>query len=126
MSIDIPPDQINQNTSQLLNSLEQGSTLPAEWYTDLAIFAREKSSIFRHMWQYVGLAEQVTKPGDFFTCTLADVPLIITRDEEGTLRALINVCRHRGAEIVMQECGQRKSLQCHYHAWTYNLKGELQ
>lgn len=115
----------SQNQSELLASFEQGYTLPADWYTDPRIFTQEKSRIFRCAWQYVGLVEQVKQPGDFFTCTLGDVPLIITRDEEGTLQALVNVCRHRGSELVLEECGHRKTLQCHYHAWTYNLDGTL-
>ncbi len=115
----------NISDMQLRESLAQGYTLPADWYTDPAFFAREKARIFRHNWQYVGLIEQVTQPGDFFTCTLGDVPLVITRDELGTLRAFINVCRHRGSELVLQACGNRKTLQCHYHAWTYNLDGTL-
>jgi choline monooxygenase len=115
----------SSDQSSLLAALEQGSTLPAAWYTDPLMFAREKARIFRHAWQYVGLTEQVAQAGDFFTCTPGDVPLVITRDEAGTLRALVNVCRHRGSELVLQACGNRKTLQCHYHAWTYNLDGTL-
>ncbi len=111
--------------TNLRESLEQGYTLPAPWYTDPALFTREKARIFHRNWQYVGLTEQVTQPGDFFTCTLGDVPLVVTRDEAGTLRAFINVCRHRGSELVLQACGNRKTLQCHYHAWTYKLDGTL-
>lgn len=125
MTTGITSEHLNQPSFSLLDSLEQGYTLPADWYTGPHIFAQEKSRIFRRTWQYIGLAEQVAQPGAFFTCRLADVPLIIIRDEEGELRALVNVCRHRGSEVVLQECGQRTSLQCHYHAWTYNLKGEL-
>lgn len=125
MSTYFNPELANADSPALLQALEQGFTLPASWYTDPLVFAREKARIFRRNWQYVGLVEQVATPGAFFTCTLGDVPLIILRDEEGVLRALVNVCRHRGAEVVLQACGQRTSLQCHYHAWTYNLRGEL-
>jgi phenylpropionate dioxygenase-like ring-hydroxylating dioxygenase large terminal subunit len=105
--------------------LEKGYTLPAEWYTDPAVFAREKARIFRRSWQYVGLTEQVARPGDFFTATLGDVPVVTLRGEEGQIRAFANVCRHRGSQLVLAECGSRKTLQCHYHAWTYNLDGTL-
>jgi phenylpropionate dioxygenase-like ring-hydroxylating dioxygenase large terminal subunit len=111
--------------TRLRDSLEQGYTLPAEWYTDLALFSREKARIFHKSWQYVGMTGQVAQPGDFFTCTLGDVPIVVTRDESGTLRAFINICRHRGSELVLQPCGNRKTFQCHYHAWTYNLDGSL-
>lgn len=123
-----PADSTTSNllsNTNLCDSLEQGYTLPATWYTDPAFFTREKARIFQRSWQYVGLTEQVMQPGDFFTCTLGDVPLVVTRDETGKLRALINVCRHRGSELVLQACGNRKTLQCHYHAWTYKLDGTL-
>lgn len=123
MSTPLPANQMNQ--SALLTSLEQGYTLPADWYTDPLRFVQERACIFRRSWQYIGLVEQVSQPGDFFTCTLGNVPVVVTRDADGQLHALINVCRHRGSELVLQECGTRKTLQCHYHAWTYNLDGTL-
>lgn len=110
---------------RLRTSLEQGYTLPASWYLDSAIFAQETSRIFRRTWQYAGLTEQVKQPGDFFISTSGSVPLLITRDETAALRAFVNVCRHRGAELVVQECGRRGTFQCPYHAWTYNLDGTL-
>jgi choline monooxygenase len=106
-------------------SLLSGLTLPAEWYTDPAIFALEKDQIFRCSWQYAGLIQQAPNIGDFFTYHAGDVPIVVVRNEEGELRAFINVCRHRGSELVLSECGNRKSLQCHYHAWTYGLDGAL-
>lgn len=109
----------------LTASLEQGYTLPANWYLDPVLFAQEASHIFRRTWQYVGLSEQISQPGDFFTCTVDTVPLLITRDEAGAIQAFVNVCRHRGSELVLQDCGKRSTFQCHYHAWTYNLDGTL-
>ena len=52
------------------------------------------------------------------------MPILVTRDREGALRAFVNVCRHRGA-VLMDGCGKRNTLQCHYHAWTYDLDGSL-
>lgn len=117
-------DSLHGDT-RLQAALEQGYTLPASWYLDPALFARETSHIFRRTWQYAGLTEQVSRPGDFFTCTLGRVPLLIARDEAGEIRAFVNVCRHRGCELILQECGNRSTFQCHYHAWTYNLDGTL-
>jgi choline monooxygenase len=109
----------------LAATLEGGATLPAAWYTDPGIYARERARIFGRSWQYVGLAEQVARPGDFFTCVAGEVPFIVTRDAEGELRAFANVCRHRGAVLVREKSGSRTTFQCHYHAWTYNLDGSL-
>jgi choline monooxygenase len=55
---------------------------------------------------------------------VADVPLVVVRDREGVLAAFVNVCRHRGAEVV-SGAGRCTTLQCHYHAWTYGLDGAL-
>ncbi|HEY7982929.1 MAG TPA: aromatic ring-hydroxylating dioxygenase subunit alpha [Ktedonobacterales bacterium] len=109
----------------LARSLADGRTLPATWYTDPKYFALERTRIFQRTWQYVGLTEQLARPGDFITCRVGEVPLVVVRDAAGTLRAFINVCRHRGSELVLEGCGNRKTLQCHYHAWTYNLDGTL-
>ncbi|MGO9607700.1 MAG: aromatic ring-hydroxylating oxygenase subunit alpha [Candidatus Binataceae bacterium] len=111
--------------SAVARDLEQGATLPAEWYTSPAIFAAESENIFRRSWQYVGHAGQVLNPGDFFTARLGNIPIVVTRDDHGTVRAMANVCRHRGSEAVLDCAGNRKTLQCHYHGWTYNLDGTL-
>jgi carnitine monooxygenase subunit len=112
-------------TSPVLAALERGETLPASWYTDPAFYAREQERIFRRSWQYVGLTEQVAKPGDFFTARAGDVPIVVTHDQQGTLRGYVNVCRHRGSQLVNAEQGNRTTLQCAYHAWTYDLDGAL-
>jgi choline monooxygenase len=109
----------------IAQALEAGHTLPARWYTDDAVFQAEKARIFNRSWQYVGHTGQVAKPGDFITMRLGDIPIVIARDVDGSLRAFANVCRHRGSEVVLECAGNRKTLQCHYHGWTYNLDGTL-
>jgi carnitine monooxygenase subunit len=106
-------------------ALERGQTLPAAWYTDPGMYMRERKRIFGRAWQYVGLTEQVSQPGDFFTGTVGETPVVVARAEDGVIRAFANVCRHRGAVVVREEAGHRSTLQCHYHAWTYNLDGSL-
>jgi phenylpropionate dioxygenase-like ring-hydroxylating dioxygenase large terminal subunit len=109
----------------LAEAMERGSTLPGSWYTDPAVFAEEKRRIFHHAWQYAGDAAAVANAGDFVTTRAGDVPLVVVRAPDGELTAFVNVCRHRGAEVVLEERGNRRSLQCHYHAWTYGLDGSL-
>lgn len=111
--------------ARLASSLDSGYTLPAEWYTRPDILDLERKRIFRRTWQYAGLTEHAAQPGDFFTYHTANVPIVVVRDDAGALRAFVNVCRHRGSQLVLDECGSRKTLQCHYHAWTYNLDGSL-
>jgi phenylpropionate dioxygenase-like ring-hydroxylating dioxygenase large terminal subunit len=105
--------------------VDDGITLPGSWYTDDAVFEEEKRRIFREAWQYAGPAAAVAEPGDFVTSRAGDVPLVVARATDGALNAFVNVCRHRAAEVVRDERGRRRTLQCHYHAWTYGLDGAL-
>jgi len=110
--------------SGLRAQLESGLTLPASWYSDPAVLALEQERIFKRSWQYVGVAAGVAEPGQFVTCRAGDVPVVVVRGRDLELRAFVNVCRHRGHEIA-EGCGRRETLQCPYHAWTYDLDGSL-
>jgi choline monooxygenase len=111
------------NLTKLASDLDRGLSLPASWYTDPSIVAREQERIFRRTWQYVARAQQLQNPGDYVTGVAGDLPVVIVRSQEG-LRAFVNVCRHR-RHLVMSGSGNRKILQCPYHAWTYDLNGCL-
>jgi choline monooxygenase len=100
------------------------ATLPYRWYTDTDVLARERERLFGHSWHYAGHTGQLPEPGSYFTLHIAHVPLVVVRDRAGALRSFVNVCRHRGAEVVSGE-GRCTTLQCHYHAWTYGLDGSL-
>jgi carnitine monooxygenase subunit len=99
-------------------------TLPWSWYTDPAVLELERERIFRGSWQYVGRTDEVAEPDSYATTRAGQVPVVLVRDEEGTLRAFLNVCRHRGS-LVCEGSGKRATLQCPYHAWTYGLDGRL-
>jgi choline monooxygenase len=119
------PTSVARQDDEVVRDLDASATLPYAWYSDADIFAAERERIFAGSWLYVGHAGRVSAPGDFFTTRLGDLPAVITRDEEGRLHALRNVCCHRGAEVVLAPEGNRKTLQCHYHAWSYALDGRL-
>jgi choline monooxygenase len=80
--------------------------------------------VFRTSWHYVGHTGMPADPGSYFPARAGGIPIVVTRDAAGTLRALGNVCRHRGA-IVCEEPGTGDALRCPYHAWTYGLDGRL-
>jgi choline monooxygenase len=104
--------------------LEHASTLPARFYTDATVLADENRTIFAKTWQLAGRAEHVAEPGQYFTTTIANEPLLVVRGSDGVLRAMSNVCRHRAGPIAKGE-GKRPVLQCGYHGWTYSLDGAL-
>jgi choline monooxygenase len=106
-------------------ALDAGLTLPASWYgSDHEIHRLEQERIFARHWQYVARSSQLTEPGSFVATRAGHVPVVVVRDQEGELRGHVNVCRHRG-HLVAQGSGQRATLQCPYHAWTYGLDGCL-
>lgn len=98
--------------------------MPARWYTDAAFLELEKQKIFWKTWQPVGRVADVLRVGDFFTCELVGEPLVVVRTTRHELKAYFNVCPHRAA-VVAHGRGNRKSLQCKYHGWTYDLDGKL-
>ncbi len=104
--------------------LAQAETMPARWYIEPAFLKLEAEKIFYKTWQPVARLDDLTRIGDFFTCQVLDQPLVILRDLSGELRAFYNVCAHRAA-VVAHGRGNRKSLQCRYHGWTYDLNGKL-
>jgi choline monooxygenase len=120
-----PEENVTVRDPSLSEALRRGRTLPAAWYVDPKLLEQEKERIFAASWNYAGLVEQLAKPGDFLTCRVGEVPVVTVRDEAGELRAYANVCGHRGSELVLQKSGNRHTLQCHYHAWTWDLNGEL-
>ena len=106
-------------------SIERATTIPSRWYTDPAFHALDREAIFARTWQGVGHLALVREPGMFFTTVVADSPVIVLRDKDGTLRAFFNVCRHRGGPIATEPTGCVKALTCQYHGWTYLLDGSL-
>lgn len=98
--------------------------LPNTFYTDAAIFQQEQATIFRHAWQIVGRQEALAQPGDYLTADLAGEPIVVVRNGDGELRAMHNVCAHRGMRLA-EGCGNYKRLFCPYHGWTYDLDGRL-
>ena len=99
-------------------------TLPYRWYTDPRVAEIERDRIFRRTWQYAGHLGELDGPGSFFPTHAGGLPVVVTLDGDGTLRAFVNVCRHRGA-LVATASARRGTLQCPYHAWTYGLDGAL-
>ena len=106
------------------STLLRVETLPYAWYSDPEILRREEDAIFRRAWQYVGHVGQLAEPGSYATARAGHVPVLLTRARDGEARAFLNVCRHRGSQLVDGN-GRRETIQCPYHAWTYDLDGSL-
>ena len=86
--------------------------------------ARERQQFFLDTPQVIGFAGQVARPGSFMTATVMDRPILVTRDEQHVLHAMVNACAHRGARVAYGE-GVGRRFTCRSHGWTYNARGEL-
>lgn len=105
--------------------LERAWTIPGPWYTDERIGRLENDSVFGGTWQFVGRMDQLREPGSFVTTVIAGEPIVVVRDEGGSLRAFYNVCKHHAAAVAVEPQGQCSALRCPYHGWTYGLDGAL-
>jgi choline monooxygenase len=114
---------IIETSAQLHAALDRGESLGARWYTDPAITESEFAHIFNKAWGYAGSLDRLRNVGDYLTATVGRVPVVVLRNQRG-LAAFVNVCRHRRHE-VMKGCGNMRMMQCAYHAWTYDLAGNL-
>ncbi|MDO8288502.1 MAG: aromatic ring-hydroxylating dioxygenase subunit alpha [Parvibaculum sp.] len=104
--------------------IETALALPRLAYLDETVFEDEKASVFRREWIVVARVEQLASTGSFLSVDVADVPLVITRDGDGTFHALSRICRHRAMPVVAG-CGTTKAFTCPYHLWRYGLDGRL-
>ncbi|NUT49725.1 MAG: aromatic ring-hydroxylating dioxygenase subunit alpha [Saccharothrix sp.] len=101
-------------------------TLPGNTYTDPTIFELEQEKIFEQMWFCAVRSADLPDAGNFRTVQIGRESVLVTRSRDGSLRAFLNICRHRGAKLCVEETGTvKRNFQCPYHAWTYGLDGKL-
>ena len=98
---------------------------PASDYTCAEQFNLEIQRLFRQQAILVGLTGDVAQAGDWFTFDIVGIPLLISRAEDGTLHAFLNMCRHRGMRVAEDKGSGGKRFVCPYHAWAYGLDGKL-
>jgi phenylpropionate dioxygenase-like ring-hydroxylating dioxygenase large terminal subunit len=99
---------------------------PATIFTDDARYALEQEKVFRRLPVPVTLSARLAEPGTVLAHDGYGVPLVLTRDKDGQVRAFLNACQHKGSKVV-ETCEPHKAgrLVCPYHAWTYKLDGQL-
>ncbi|MBD2020691.1 aromatic ring-hydroxylating dioxygenase subunit alpha [Leptolyngbya sp. FACHB-36] len=116
------PSSLLQWRSHALDS--EARTLAAEMYTSPEIYRLEQKYVFGKTWFYVGHISQLQGPGSYFTVDIAEQPLVILQNRSGELRAFFNVCSHRAGPVAI-DSGRCTHLTCHYHAWSFDLDGNL-
>ena len=111
--------------SSFLAAYRPGWSLPRPFYGHETVYRADLEQIWRKGWLFAGHACEIRNPGDWLTLQVETDSLIVIRGEDGAVRALHNVCRHRGSQIVAPGRGSTKRLVCPYHQWTYDTKGAL-
>ena len=112
-------------TAERLARRAVGWSLEQDFYVDPDIFQLDLNCVFRRGWLFAGHACQVAKPGQYFCYQVSGDSLVIIHGHDGQIRALFNVCRHRGSIICQESSGQLTRLVCPYHQWTYDTDGRL-
>jgi anthranilate 1,2-dioxygenase large subunit/terephthalate 1,2-dioxygenase oxygenase component alpha subunit len=100
--------------------------IPFWIYQAPEIYALEQQRVFEGpAWNYLCLEAEVAKPGDYRTTFVGSMPVVVARDFDDEIYAFENRCAHRGALIALDSGGQARDFTCVYHAWNYDLKGNL-
>lgn len=103
----------------------QSETLSSGAYVCPDLFEREKCAVFQRGWVAVAFEHQLPEPGDALPVDIAGVPVLLWRASDGSVKAYLNVCRHRGAKLIAKPTKLGERVTCSYHAWTYDQKGSL-
>ena len=103
---------------------ENSGTLPSRYYIDPEIFEREKEEILFKGWQFAGHIEDFPGVGSYKTYEFYDQKVFLIRCTDQQIRAFYNVCRHRG-HALLEGAGKVKTIVCPYHAWSYDIDGNL-
>ena len=111
----------NRTTDQASSTME----LPATAYIDPERYQREVDRVFRHLPLALAFSIELPGPKTYLAMTVVGVPVLMVRAEDGVVRAFLNICRHRGAQLCKPGRGTAQRLVCPYHAWQYDLKGKL-
>ena len=117
-------DELLMDMEGSVADVSKAATLPPLLYTSEEVLAFEKEALFAREWLCVGRAEKIPNPGDWFTVTIADEPLIVARDKEGQVNCVSAVCQHRAMQVCEGQ-GNDTTFKCPYHHWIYGLDGRL-
>src|SRR5262245_38084658 len=113
---------IENNTTDLAPST---MALDPRDYFDPELARREREEIFASVPILAAHGSELAMPNDFITARLPNNEVVVVRQPDGGVKSFVNVCRHRGAKLVLDTCGSNRVFACGYHGWTYNPDGAL-
>ena len=110
---------------KLINSQKKKFPLEQPFYVNKEIFELDLETFFYNQWVFVGHASRIPNKGDYFLFSIGNESIIIIRENNEKINCFFNVCRHRGSHICLEDEGRVRKLICPYHAWGYDLGGNL-
>lgn len=113
------------STSKATSGVRSGYTLSQDYYVDTMIFDHDLERVFARSWLFVATSSELPEPGDTAVWSVGRDSVLLTRDEDGVVRAHHNVCRHRGSRLRPDGASSARVVVCPYHQWTYGLDGTL-
>jgi phenylpropionate dioxygenase-like ring-hydroxylating dioxygenase large terminal subunit len=103
----------------------QARPIPPSVNHSLEFLDFEREAVFQQEWICVGREDEIPANGDFLTHQIAEVPVLVVRQPDTEIKAFVNACAHRFACLVPDNKGSGKRFTCRYHAWTYDISGQL-
>lgn len=123
--IDMARDSLAHARAGTIAQASEIFRVPASNYYDRGHWKLELDRVFARMPLMLATSAEIPNPGDYKALDAAGVPVLISRDQDGQIRAFVNSCAHRGAQIMNEGRGHARRFTCPYHAWSYNHAGEL-
>lgn len=125
LEIDLTTTMSPIDLESLVKGRAVGHSLEAPFYTSREVYELDLAAVFGRHWLFCATEAEIPEPGDYITVDVGPYSVIILRDDDENIRALHNVCRHRGSRILDSPCGSVGNLVCPYHQWTYRTDGSL-
>jgi phenylpropionate dioxygenase-like ring-hydroxylating dioxygenase large terminal subunit len=123
-------EQTEGGTYELLQdarrTLQEEGKLLAKVYNEPAIFELEAKKIFSKTWIFLAHETEIPWPGDYVLRRVINDSFIVTRDEDGEIHVLFNMCKHRGMQLCRSDAGNASHFRCPYHGYTFSNTGKLQ
>lgn len=113
------------NLNNVMAPIERANGLPNECYVSPEMFQHEQNTLFRNNWFAIGFGKDIPKPGMVKPVTFIGIPMLLVRNTDGAVNVFQNVCRHRGMILIDKPQQLRGAITCPYHAWAYDLDGNL-
>ena len=103
----------------------ENATQSRSIFYDEGIYNLEMEKVFGRCWLFLTHENQIPRPGDYVKTTMGEDEVIVVRQRDNSIKAFLNACRHRGAQVCSAEVGSARNFSCNFHGWTYGIDGAL-